>query len=310
VFSLTTFASQSVGGTHPVGYLAYNPTEENGFFGWPLLALTTVIAIWLWRSSRLARAAAITAGVMLLLSLGTKLAVGSHQTSIPLPWRVFIELPLVGSILPARLVFAAIPAIGLLLALATDRVLALGPASERAGLPVRLMWLGAVAAVLLPIVPTRVDVYERPVAPEFFASGEWRDFADPGRTIVAVPPPGGGANYQMIWQVAAGMRFNHIEGYFIGPWGADGHGWYGVETQRPTSALLTNVAASGTAPPVIDAMRRQAVEDLKFWQADAVVLDPSSNHADEVRRTLDQLIGPGRLVGGVWAWDVRPLVRS
>jgi hypothetical protein len=315
LFSLTTFGSQSIGGMHPVGYLAYNGSEENGFFGWPLLALTTIAAVWLWRSSMTARVAAITAGAFLLLSMGVELRIAGRNTGLPLPWKVFAEIPLVGSILPARLAFAAIPAIGIVLAIATARVIKLTPGGSwrdalRADLPVRLLWLGAVVAVLLPIAPSRLDVYERPVAPEFFSSGAWRDFAAPGRSIVAVPPPGGLANYQVAWQIAAGMEFNHVEGYFIGPWGKDGHGWYGVENFRPTSALLTNVANTGTVPPVIDAMRAQAVEDLRYWQADAVVLDPTSNHAEEVRQILDQLLGPGRNVGGVWAWDVRPLVRG
>jgi hypothetical protein len=315
LFSLTTFASQSIGGMHQVGYFAYNGSEENGFFGWPLLALTAIAAVWLWRSSMVARVAAITAGVFLVLSMGVELRIASRATGIPLPWKLFAEIPLVGSILPARLAFAAIPAIGIVLAVATDRVFKLTPDGSwrdalRADLPVRLLWLGAVVAVLLPVAPSRLDVYERPVAPEFFSSGAWRDFAEPGRSIVAVPPPGGQANYQVAWQIAADMKFNHIEGYFIGPWAPDGHGWYGVQIPRPTSALLTNVAATGTAPPVIDAMRQQAVEDLRFWQADAVVLDPTSAHADEVRETLDGLIGAGRFVGGVWAWDVRPLVRG
>ena len=304
VFSLTTYASLSIGGMRPVGGLAYNSTEENGFFGWPLLVLVLVSAMWLWRQSRLARASAVTAAVFLLFSLGQELEIGGHATGIPLPWKVFQHLPLVGSMLPSRLSFAAIPPMAILLGLATDRVLAAAPRAEKTGLPVRLLWLGAIVAVLVPIAPTRIDAIERPPAPEFFSSGTWRDYAAEGRTIVIVPP-GGYENYQAYWQVAGGMGFAQIEGYFIGPHDADRHGWYGVDDQRPTSLLLADVGKTGDAARISDAQRETAKQDLRFWRADTVVLNPKAVNAAALKQTLDGLFGPGSEVGGVFVWDIR-----
>ena len=60
-------------------------------------------------------------------------------------------------------------------------------------------------------------------------------------------------------------------------------------------------------PPVGDADRRQAVEDLRHWRA-AVLVQADSSPADPVRATVDALVGPGRDVPGAHIWDVRPLV--
>jgi len=161
-----------------------------------------------------------------------------------------------------------------------------------------LLWLGALVAVLVPITPTRLDAFERPAAPEFFSSGTWRDYAAEGRTIVIVPPAGT-ENYQAYWQLAGGMGFAQIEGYFIGPHDADRHGWYGVDDQRPTSVLLAEVSKTGDTRTVTDADRETAKQDLRFWRADTVVLNPKAENAAALQQTLDGLFGPASQVGGV-----------
>jgi hypothetical protein len=39
------------------------------------------------------------------------------------------------------------------------------------------------------------------------------------------------------------------------------------------------------------------------------VLGPDTGHPDDVRTTLDRLVGPGQRVDDVLVWDVRPLIR-
>jgi hypothetical protein len=48
------------------------------------------------------------------------------------------------------------------------------------------------------------------------------------------------------------------------------------------------------------------VEDLRFWNADAVVLT-GGPHQPELRTTLSALLGPGRPAADAWVWDVRPI---
>ncbi|WFR72764.1 hypothetical protein P9209_02185 [Prescottella defluvii] len=71
--------------------------------------------------------------------------------------------------------------------------------------------------------------------------------------------------------------------------------------------LLGKTQNTGEAPTIDDATRATALADLRFWNADVVVLPPGKN--DQVlRATVDQLLGfPGRRVDGVWVWDVRNL---
>lgn len=300
--ALTTFASQSLGGGHPVGgALAMNPSEENAFLGWPLLVLTVVIVIWLWRTSVLARALAVTAGVLLVFSLGVEITYQGKHTHIPGPWLIFAHTPLFGSILPGRITFAAIPAIAALLGLATDRILQTGPIPQ---VPLRLLWFGALAAVLVPIAPTPVERAERAPVPVFFTDGQWRQYVDAGGVILTLPPPNGSYAAPLRWQIETDMGFRNVDGYFIGPNGADNHGWYGAPVQ-PTTELFYRPWQTGEVPVITDAVRQQAAADLKFWGVQAVVLGLNMPHEAELLATAQALFGPGTQTGGVWVWDLR-----
>jgi hypothetical protein len=72
--------------------------------------------------------------------------------------------------------------------------------------------------------------------------------------------------------------------------------------QRPTSALLAEVARRGVAPAVGDRQRRQAARDVEFWGASCVALTDDAPHAETLRRTLEQLFGPGTRIADAWTW--------
>ena len=58
-------------------------------------------------------------------------------------------------------------------------------------------------------------------------------------------------------------------------------------------------------PAIDDAKRAQALTDLKFWNADVLVL-PHTQNDRVLRETVRQLVGaPAKSVDGVWVWDVR-----
>jgi len=298
VFALTSFASQSLGGGHPVtGGLAMNPSEENGFLGWPLLVLALVVAVWMWRASVVARAATVTGVFLLWASLGVEVVLDGRHTGIAGLWKLLANLPLVGSILPGRLVLAAVPAIAAVLALATDRLLEVAP-------QVKLVWFGALAAVLLPIVPTLVETQQRPPVPVFFTSGDWKHYVTPGQTVLTIPPPNGSYAAPLRWQIVTDMEFSNVDGYFIGPHGEDRHGWYGAPV-RPTTELLYKAWQKGEVPAVTDADRQRARDDLAFWKAGTIVLGPGHTHQAELLKTAEALFGPGRQVDDVWVWDLR-----
>ncbi|MGW3008028.1 dolichyl-phosphate beta-glucosyltransferase [Streptomyces sp. NPDC001219] len=307
--ALVEFAGRSLAGDPATAdALALNRTEQNAFFGWPLAVLTVVVVVWLWRRPRVRGLAAAASGA-LLLSLGRTIPVPGTDITLPGPWLLLHDLPLFESVIESRMAMAAVPALGILLALACDRWETQArpagstgrvAADDRA---LRAVGWAAVAAALLPIVPTPLSTADRPAVPAFLADGTWRAFVPEGRTLVPVPVPEPGRTEALHWQTTAGLGFPLPGGYFNGPYGPERTGIYGP-VPRPTSALLKEVSRTGRVPDIGPAQRRAAREDLRFWRAGAVVLAPQPGD-QALRLTVQRLMGaPGRWTGGVWVWQV------
>jgi hypothetical protein len=282
--------------------LALNSAEENTFYTIPYVVLAGVVATWLWRST-MVRALVVTAGVLVVLSLGKTLEVAGHHTGVPLPWRVLAELPLLDSVLPARFGLVVGTILAILTALGVDAALAGLRASEVGGSRApRLVAGGLLLAVLLPLVPRPVPTI--PVGfpvPDFVASGQWRPYVRDGRSLVPIPFPDVKDASGLRWAAVTGVPFAVPGGYFIGP-DAEGRGRFGPPP-RPTFELLSAVAATGERAEVSDADRENARADLAYWRADVVVLG-RHRHVDALRETLDALLGPSRRVSDVWLWDL------
>jgi hypothetical protein len=290
--TVTTFASDSLAGDPSVaGRISINQTEENAFFGWPLVILVVVLAIWLWQA---ARALVITAASMAVLSLGWELVINGLHTGIPLPWLAFSQLPLLDSVLGARLSMACVPIIGILIAMGCERI---RPDSSHA----RLLWSGMLTAALLPVLPMPLAVTTRPETPSFFTEGTWQQYAGEDQSVVVVPPPSPGYTQPMHWQVEAELGFPLTEGYFVGP-DREGKGHYGA-VRTATSRLLGDVAETGEVPMIGPAEQARAAADLRFWRAGAVVLGPHPRQ-EALYLACQALFGAGRYVGGVWVWSL------
>ncbi|GAA3724135.1 glycosyl transferase [Plantactinospora mayteni] len=327
--SFTAASRQSITGHESVpGMLSPNLTEENSFFGLALIVLCAVVAIWLWRRP-LVRALVLCVLIFAALSLGENLRLGGEVLDLPGPYRLVSGVPLIDLAVPARFPLICVPALAILLALSFDEVFRRGAADGRTGdvaaagggavpvpgagvaggrVPIRLLWTGAVVAVLLPLAPT--PLHTRPVwpVPDFVANGEWRSYVPPGRTLVAVPPTRGSEGTAgMYWSARTGLDFTAPGGYFIGPTGPDDPQARWGAPDRPTAILLDRVAATGEVPSIGDVERRQAIEDLRHWRA-AIVVQGGLHRGVPVKETLDQLLGPGRDISGAWVWDVRALV--
>nr|WTA00464.1 glycosyltransferase family 2 protein [Streptomyces sp. NBC_00857] len=336
--------------------LAMNRTEQNAFYGWPLIALAIGILVWLWRSAAV-RALAWTAFLAAVLSLGQRIRIPFTDVVLPGPWLMLADQPLFESVIESRVGMICAPALGAMLALAVDRLAdrrgelgesgelgelgesgklgesgepggsgelvesgelggsgepgvatglgALEVAYRRQQRTIRTIGLLAVAAALLPIVPTTLPVRERPDIPPFIAEGMYRSYVSKGETVVPVPVPDPGNAEALHWQSASGPGFSVPGGYFNGPWGEDRRGIYGAPA-RYTSNLLRDVRNSGQVPEINAQWRAQARYDLAFWKAGVVVLAPQPNDA-VLNETVEKLLGrPAKKVGGVWIWDLPP----
>lgn len=297
--ALIEFAARSLfGDPETAGKLSLNTTEQNAFYGWPLLAFGVAVCVWLWRS-RAVRALAITGFTALLLSLGPWVPVPRTEIVLPGPWRLMIKLPLFESVIEGRVAMVCAPILGILLALALDRILRLRSRELRT-----LGLLGA-AAALIPVLPLPLTVRDRAPVPAFITSGDWKGYVKDGEALVPVPLPDPGQADALHWQVEADFGFRLAGGYFNGPWGPDRIGIYGA-TPRHLSNLLRDVRY-GAEPPVVDAgWRTQARQDLEYWKAGAVVL-PRQDRDAELRGLITGLLGrEPEQVRDVWVWRVGP----
>ncbi|GAD85941.1 hypothetical protein [Nocardia asteroides] len=312
ILSLVQFSPEAAGSMFSFGPdVAINPTEENTYFGWPLLLLVAV-SVYFLRRERIVRAAVIAGVLFTTLSLGIVLSFDGvvrfgegGWAMVPMPWMALGWIPPLNGIIESRFAMVAVPAIAIVLALGTQRAIEAWRSS--AALRRRpVAWFGALAVALLPIAPTMLPVTERPATPAFFADGTVRHYVSDG-SVVIVPPPTSGDAIALRWQIDADFAFPLVGGYFVGPSGADHGSGYGADP-RPTAVLLMLVRWLDTMPVIDRAVREQAIADLRFWGADVVVLPPSET-SDTLRRTVDDLFGiPAEQVGGVWVWDVRGLV--
>ncbi|NUK75041.1 glycosyltransferase family 2 protein [Streptomyces lunaelactis] len=291
------FAGRSLAGSDEgADPLAFNRTEQNAFYGWPLIALAAAIVVRLWRSA-LVKALAFTALAAALLSLGPKFRIPYTDTVLTGPWRALAHQPLFESVIESRVAMICAPVLGVLLALAADRLLL---TRRRVN---QVVGLAAVAAAVLPVLPTPYPVRERSEVPAFVTEGMYRGYLAEGESVVTVPLPYPGSAEALHWQSSTGLGFPVAGGYFNGPWGPERMGIYGAPP-RHTSNLFNDVRNSGRVPTIGPNWQAQARSDLAAWKAGVVVLAPQYNDR-ALYATVEKLLGrPGKPVGGVWVWDV------
>jgi len=307
IASFTAFPTHSLASGPDSVRIASNVVEETTFLGWPLVVMTVVWAAMLWRRVEV-RAAMITAAMFAVGSLGSHLHFAGKPRSIPAPWALVSHMPLLDSVIPSRLTLAIVPLLGLLIALVVDKLLAEPPG--RIGRGLRLLGFAGVVISLAPVIPTPFSVVNRGQVPAFVTAGTWRSYITPGHAMVLLPVPSGASGIAAVQWTAATLGDIPIAGgYFVGPnpQTPDSEGMFGPPP-RPTLMLFYQIAVTNKAPPVGPADRRSAIEDLRYWHAAVVVLHPLQRNADQMRRTMTDLIGfSPQFMGGVWLWDVRSL---
>lgn len=307
--SFVAYSRESLAGDEPGARgLAKNPTEENAFFGWPLLVLVAALVWWL-RRNVVVRALALLAVVFAVLSLGREVLFNGEATGIPAPWAILETLPILHSVVPTRWALAITPVIGLLLAYGAQHARTLATRNSSARPQIRFATVTVLAMALLPLLPTPLPAVRLEPTPAFVTSGAWRPYVAGGRSIVTLPLPDTHYADPLRWSAETGLEMPIARGYFLGPDTRPDRHRVALFTapDRPTSDFLTEIRRTGEVPPVSQQERTAAEDDLRYWRAGAVVLGPH-RHADALRRGMTELIEvKPTYTEGVWLWDVRHL---
>jgi hypothetical protein len=260
------------------------------------------------RRSLAAWAAAIIGVLFAAFSLGREIYINGTATGVPGPWRALEQLPVFEVVIPTRFTLVTAIAIGVLLALTVDRAVR-SPGRRLLGVP-RSAWAWGVliVAVLLPLAPRPLTAVGAPQTPQFFAGGAYRPYVGDDQAISVVPPSRENQLAMMRWAADEHIDFRITEGRFLAPIpGAPDK--EGTLTRPPTYlGNLTEQAAAKGIPPAITNEDRAAVRnELRARGVALVVMPEGQRHGLGVRTTTDALLGPGRLVQGMWIWDLRSL---
>lgn len=260
------------------GHYTGNLGEWGGYLGIPLIAAALAVTVWQWRRV-VVRWAAAMAVIAVVLSLGPTLHVAGHVTRISLPWRLLGHFPLLNSALPARLMVYAflfcsvIVAAGIDAALRTRRIPVIGAAAALVAL---------IGVSLFPALPQA----SRPTAiPAFFTGQAVRSIPEGSVAYIlpSVDPE------PMLWQVAAGMRFRMLGGWYLGP-DAAGHVHDGP-VPTPLSEAVADVETSGDVQPLPAAQRALFRAELHRDGVESIVVTSAEPHAAAVARFFQELTG-------------------
>lgn len=254
------------------------PVEGAAYLGLPLLAILAAYGLTEWRRRR-TRVLLALLGLALLASLGARLHVAGVAT-IPLPWALFDELPLVGGALPGRFVVFG--------ALAAAVMVALWLAA-----PVRRPWLrwtlaGLAVLALLPNLSASAW-HGRPYVPAFFSGSAHERYLSKHDTVLVLPI--GIAGNSMLWHARADLDFRMAGGYTQPPEAPDP---YKGDPIYPTLTYFAPV------PDAVDAAHRF----IASKRIDAVVLEP--HDAGPWRGLLSAMGLRPQAIGGVLLYRVTP----
>jgi hypothetical protein len=241
------------------------------------LGLTLVVAAamerWRWHEPavRLLILFAATIGV---LAMGSWMQVGGHFV-VPLPWIIVSALPLIAKAVPARLAVYMFLAISILCAMSLRARPFGDPGSTEPSDRSRpwfnewFKWIAG-ALIALSLLPNLdASFWATPLAtPEFFSTGLYRQYLQPGETAVILPY--GFEGDGMLWQALCGFYFQMAGGYtgFAPPIPAEYERW-------PIVDALYDVA------PIPEA-GRQFKAFLKSHDVGAVIFAGQGDHAIEV----------------------------
>jgi hypothetical protein len=231
--------------------------------------------------------------VAAVLSLGPTLLVGGEDTGIRLPWAFFEGLPLLPSLIPARLAQLTALFAGLLVAMFLQAVWSGGGWRRPAAVVVALL-------VLVPLWPSSTIEAEEVTTPSFFTGPAVR--ALPRDSVVLVLPWAyRRTSLAMTWQAEAGLWYRMPGGYFVGPQRDSDLPRFDA-IPSPASITFGRIFGGNPPPRLTGPRRRALARDFVRWRIGSVVVGPMPNQAAMVAFLTDLLGREPQVVEGVYLW--------
>jgi YD repeat-containing protein len=265
---------------------------NSAYLGLPMLLVLAALGVR-WRSEAVVRIGLALMAVAAVFSLGPSLLVGGRDTGIPLPWAFFENLPLLPSLIPARLAQLTALFAGLLLALFLQAVWREGGWRRAAAVVVAVL-------VLVPLWPSATIPSEKVETPAFFTGPAVRSL--PRDSVVLVLPWAYRRTaLAMTWQAEAGLWYRMPGGYFIGPQkNSDLPRFDAIPSTG--SITFARIFGGATLPRLTGPMRRALARDLVRWRVGSVVVGPMPNQAAMLRFLTELFGSEPQQVEGVYLW--------
>ena len=208
---LTPSALTAVGNKFVLG----NVVENDTYLGIPLLAVVAVLGLR-YRRCAIVRWAAAMALMSWVFSLGPRLVVNTHSSSIRLPFDLLYHLPFVSSLIDSRISLYTDLFVAVLLAVGLDRLYG-DLRNRRWASTARWATVTTVAAVVVvPLLPRWPYPAFDASTPAFFSSSVAARIPD-GTVVLTYPYPSGANIQAMMWEADTSMRFRMLGGYALIP---------------------------------------------------------------------------------------------
>jgi len=192
------------------GFVSGNTTDNVTYLGLPLVLVLCFMGVALRHNRRVVAPLALAA-LALVLSLGNRLTIDGHRTSIPMPASVLARLPLLNNIVPAR--FGAIVMLFACVALAVGAEALVDEIRTRPATETIAKRFVAVLAVLvfLPVIPaiplqTGTAAVPGDIGPALAS-------IPTGTEVLTYPYPSYAWTEPMNWQSDDHMSFRLLGGY-------------------------------------------------------------------------------------------------
>jgi hypothetical protein len=285
-----------------------NFAETDMYIGVPLLALLVVSCVRMWkrRGVRLFAYVALAAWV---LSLGSRLRIYRHATSIRLPFAILAHLPFSDSFVPARLSLFTYLFAAPILAIGLDGLRR--TISRRSSL-FRGSSIALVAALvaLFPLVPKWPYPLGGLYVPRFITSSAEREIP-PDSIVVTYPFPNILTTTPMSWQALDAMRYKLVGGEMITPGKSGKATFAGMDSdlQKISVMAYAGIPLPRFTPSLIQMVRM----DLRVCGADTIIVAPMGKNASAVRDLYQEALGvAGSDYQGTYVWfdAYRSLIRA